>query len=85
MDQEPSTDHAPATPGRYEIRFQGELDERWTTWFDGLAVTPMEGTTVVSGHFTDQAAIHGVLERVRDLGLGLISVTRLPSNDNPQE
>jgi hypothetical protein len=64
--------------GHYEIRLTGHLDARWTAWFDGLAVTHEgNGTTVISGVIADQAALHGVLQRVRDLGLPLVSVRRV--------
>jgi hypothetical protein len=64
--------------GRYEIRLTGRLDAHWAAWFDGLTVSQEnDGTTVISGRIADQAALHGVLQRVRDLGLPLISVTRL--------
>jgi len=54
--------------GRYEIRLTGHLDARWTAWFDGLTVGHQsDGTTVISGPIPDQAAQHGVLQRVRDL------------------
>ena len=56
--------------GRYEIRLTGHLDARWTAWFDGLTVShESDGTTVISGQIADQAALHGLLQRVRDLGL----------------
>jgi hypothetical protein len=55
-------------PGRYEIRLKGHLDARWTAWFDGLSVTRD------SGPVADQAALHGLLQKTRDLGLPLISV-----------
>ena len=64
--------------GRYEIRLAGHLDARCATWFDGLTVTQAaDGTTVIDGPVTDQAALHGLLQRVRDLGLPLVSVTRI--------
>ena len=64
--------------GRYEIRLTGHLDAHWTAWFDGLAVSHQsDGTTVVSGPIPDQAALHGLLQRVRDLGLPLVSVHRI--------
>ena len=63
--------------GRYEIRLAGHLDARWAAWFDGLAVSRhVDGTTLISGPIVDQAALHGLLQRVRDLGLTLVSVTR---------
>ena len=62
-------------PTHYGIRIGGHLDERWSAWFDGLDVTPeSEGTTRLSGVVPDQAALHGVLTKVRDLGLVLVSV-----------
>jgi hypothetical protein len=64
--------------GRYEIRLTGHLDAQWTAWFDGLTVDQKsDGTTVISGPIADQAALHGVLQRVRDLGLPLVSVVRV--------
>ena len=69
--------------GRYEIRLKGHLDSRWATWFDGLSLTTdNDGTTVVSGLVADQAALHGLLQRVRDVGLPLISVIQI-SPDQP--
>jgi hypothetical protein len=63
--------------GRYEIRLAGHLDARWAAWFDGLTVSHGgDGTTLISGPIADQAALHGLLQRVRDLGLPLVSVTR---------
>jgi len=60
----------------YEIRIQGRLDERWSTWFDELNLSHEDGTTVLRGPVTDQAALHGLLHKLRDLGLPLLSVTR---------
>jgi hypothetical protein len=69
--------HQPAT-GRYEIRFQGHLQPRWASWFDGLTVTDeSDGTTLVQGPVADQAALHGLLRKLHDLGLALLSVTRV--------
>ena len=63
---------------RYEIRLAGHLDAHWATWFDGLAVSHLgDGTTVIRGSVADQAALHGLLQRVRDLGLPLVSVTQV--------
>ena len=62
-------------PVRYDIRIGGHLDRHWSAWFDDLVVTPeTDGTTKLSGPVADQAALHGVLTKVRDLGLVLISV-----------
>jgi hypothetical protein len=65
-------------PGRYEIRLKGHLDSRWAAWFDGLSLTnESDGTTVIHGPVADQAALYGLLQKVRDLGLPLVSVTQL--------
>ena len=64
--------------GRYEIRLKGHLDNRWATWFDGLTLTTnSDGTTTIHGIVVDQSALHGLLQKVRDIGLPLISVTRV--------
>ncbi len=66
----------PEGPLRYEIRLRGSLDARWAAWFDGMSLTTGDdGTTVLAGPVTDQAALHGLLQKVRDLGLPLHSVT----------
>ena len=63
---------------RYEIRIEGRIGPSWAPWFDGMSLTAADdGTTVLSGPVADQAALHGVLTRIRDLGLALVSVTRL--------
>jgi hypothetical protein len=67
--------------GRYEIRFTGHIDARWAAWFDGLTVRrESDGTTVISGQVPDQAALHGLLQRVRDLGLPLVSVNQVAAD-----
>lgn len=59
----------------YEIRVKGHLDGRWSEWFDGLQITNLEnGEAMLSGDIVDQAALHGVLNKVRDLGLPLVAV-----------
>ena len=66
-------------PGRYEIRLKGHLGSRWAAWFDGLSLSnESDGTTTIRGPVADQAALHGLLQKVRDLGLPLISVTQVP-------
>lgn len=65
------------SPARYQIRVEGILDQRWTAWFEGLQMTSEGQQTVISGLLPDQPALHGVLNKVRDLGLCLISVHRL--------
>jgi hypothetical protein len=67
-----------ADSSRYEIRLGGHLEPRWAAWFDGMTLTHADdGSTVLTGPVVDQAALHGVLRKVRDLGLPLISVTQL--------
>jgi hypothetical protein len=64
-------------PGIYHIRVKGTLDQRWSDWFDGLSITPQPGDeTLLSGPVADQAALHGLLSKVRDLGLPLLLVKR---------
>ena len=61
----------------YEIRIDGHLDDRWSAWFDGLRLThEPDGTTVIRCPAIDQATLHGLLRRVRDVGLPIVSVTR---------
>jgi len=64
--------------GTYEIRLEGHLSARWEAWFDGLSLThASDGTTLIQGEIPDQAALHGLLQKVRDLGLPLVSVTHV--------
>lgn len=67
----------PARSAHYEIRVEGILDQRWTAWFEGLQIDSDHSQTIISGPIVDQAALHGLLSKVRDLGLVLISVRRL--------
>ncbi len=71
----------------YKIRVKGHLEKHWETWFDGMTLTAKPiGETLLSGLVRDQAALHGVIDRIRDLGLPLLSVRRVePPNDNSQE
>ena len=64
-------------PARYEIRVAGVLDSRWVAWFNGLQISGQGEETVIRGLVADQPALHGLLTKVRDLGLSLISVRRL--------
>jgi len=68
-------------PARYEIRVGGVLDDRWADWFGGLLVASDGTQTVISGLVADQPALHGLLAKIRDLGLCLISVQRLGAGD----
>ena len=73
-----ATDNFTGNPddlGLHEIRIQGHLNERWTDWLEGLAFThETDGTTTLTGPLADQAALHGVLNKLRDLGVPIISV-----------
>jgi hypothetical protein len=63
--------------GSYEIRIKGHLNARWAVWFDGLSLRhETDGTTAIHGPIVDQAALHGLLIKVRDTGLPLLSVSR---------
>ena len=63
---------------RYEIRLKGHLENRWANWFEGLTITALDnGETLLTGSVVDQAALHSVLRKVRDLGLPLLSVIRV--------
>ncbi len=67
-------------PMVYQIRIKGLLDRRWTDWFGGLTITPEEnGDMLITGPVVDQAALHGLLKKVRDLGMTLISVRPVES------
>jgi hypothetical protein len=70
------------TPTHYEIRIEGQLSGSWSSWFEGMRIHHA-GTeeTILSGPIADQAALHGVLMRIRDLGLPLVSVTRISKAD----
>lgn len=62
----------------YQIKLKGHLDDDWNDWFGGVTVTPQDdGTTLLTCHVVDQSALHGLLRQIRDLGLPLISVTRI--------
>jgi hypothetical protein len=65
-------------PACYEVRVGGVLDGSWSEWFEGLQIRNQGGDTVLSGILPDQPALHGILDRVRDLGLSIIAVQRLP-------
>ena len=66
--------HAWNGPSHYQIKVKGQLGSQWSDWFEDMTITYQEGMTTIAGEVLDQAALHGLLIRVRDLGLTLISV-----------
>jgi hypothetical protein len=71
---------APSAPAVYAIRLQGHLDDRWAEWFGAVTITLEEdGCTLLTGPVVDQAALHALLRKVRDLGMPLLSVNRVES------
>jgi len=75
LSNEPTPRPEPLQPPVYEIRIKGHLDDQWTDWFEGLTITREEsGDTLLTGPVADQAALYGLLKKIRDLGMPLISV-----------
>ena len=71
----------PGQPMVYQIRVMGHLGREWTDWFEGLAITPEDnGETLLTGPVVDQVALHSLLKKIRDLGMPLLSVNRVPPN-----
>jgi len=68
----------------YQIRVKGRLDPSWSSWFDNMTLTFAQGETIISGAVADQAALHGLLTKVRDLGLTLIDVRRVEPEEEQQ-
>lgn len=64
----------------YQIKVQGKLDEGWSDWFDGMTISFESGTSVMVGTVVDQAALHGILVKIRDMHLTLVSVTRIEAH-----
>mgnify|MGYP003465847290 CR=1 FL=1 len=82
MSQLPGGEEPDEPPAHYEIRVRGVLDGRWSASFEGLQLASDEfGQTVLAGPVADQAALHGLLAKVRDLGLPLISVRQIDPNE----
>lgn len=80
MSNELDSETDPGEPTAYQIRIKGHLGRQWTDWFGGLAITLEDnGDTLLTGPVVDQAALHGLLKKVRDLGTPLISVNRVTS------
>ena len=84
---QPQTKKDPSQPIHYQIRIEGHLDTQWADWFSGLSITLEEnGDTLLTGPVVDQAALFGLLKKVRDLGMPLISVNRVePCPGHSQE
>lgn len=81
MDEEPALPEYNDKPALYEICLKGHLNKRWSSWFEGLTITLDEdGDTLLTGLVADQAALHGLLKKVRDLGMLLVSVNPLESS-----
>jgi hypothetical protein len=81
MSETRSSPEDPDKSGLYEVRIKGHLNDRWSAWFGGLSITLEEdGDTLLTGPVIDQAALHGLLKKVRDLGLPLISVNHVKSD-----
>ena len=85
MSKTPNSKTDKSQPPVYEIRIRGQLGSQWTDWFEGLAIKLEEdGDTLLTGPVTDQAALYGLLKKVRDLGMPLLSVNRLPYDETNQ-
>jgi hypothetical protein len=75
MSTTPASPEDHHEPGHYEIRIKGHLDHRWVDWFEGMTITLEDsGETLLTGPVVDQSALHGLLRKVRDIGLPLVSV-----------
>ncbi len=85
MSNELQPKPTPSQATIYQIRIKGHLDSQWTNWFEGLTIMLEEdGDTLLTGPVIDQAALHGLLKRVRDLGMPLVSVVPIQSNGKNQ-
>jgi hypothetical protein len=74
MSNKRSAEYDADQPMVYQIRIKGHLVPQWTDWFEGLTITLEDGNTFLTGPVIDQAALHGILKKVRDLGMPLLSV-----------
>jgi len=84
MSTPPTAPEDPHESGIYEIRLKSHLEPRWADWFDDLSVTQAaDGTTTLTGPIVDQAALYGLLRKLRDLGLPLIAVNRVEPKPAP--
>jgi hypothetical protein len=71
-----TNNHTYDRPATYRIRIQGALDQSWSDWFDGFTISRQNGETLLVGQVLDQAALHGILAKINDLGLSIVSVER---------
>ena len=72
-------------PTEYHIRLKGTLDSSWSDWFDGFTITVEGDESILIGVVCDQSALHGILAKINDLGLSLISVKKLPDHEGLDE
>jgi hypothetical protein len=83
MPNEQTSARTGGQPTNYQIRIKGYLEQQWVAWFEGLTITwEAGGNTLLSGPVVDQAALHGLLRKVRDLGMPLLSVTAADPSDD---
>ena len=85
MSNKRSADHDADQPMVYQIKIKGHLVPQWTDWFEGLTITLEDGNTLLTGPVIDQAALHGLLKKVRDLGMPLLSVNSVEPGPRANE
>ncbi|MFM8320873.1 MAG: DUF6326 family protein [Chloroflexota bacterium] len=82
MSNRPDDEIDPSQPPVYQIKIEGQLDQQWKDWFEGLSIQPeKDGGTLLTGPVIDQAALHGLIKKVRDLGLPLVSIRQVRLNE----
>jgi len=83
MSTAQKSEHEPDQPNIYQIRIQGHLRLQWQDWFEGMDITlEKDGNTLLSGPVVDQSALHGILKKIRDLGIPLVSVNSISPNQS---
>jgi hypothetical protein len=86
MSNNPDSTTNVGQPMIYQIRIKGQLSPEWTDWFDGLTITlEKDGDTLLTGPVVDQSALHGLLKKVRDLGMPLVWVVQVQFNETHQD